>query len=233
MEFWTFIFYGKNNEDLHGITFREEIKKIASNLGVLGNVKNIKRNGTVEVICEVKTSSVADQFYNQILSSQNPMISEKIDPQKSKRTQLSFDPEENSPKFEDFNIIREDELAEMVWALQGAGRVFALQGEIRNKNLNRSLKYGINSISECAAQLLTNGKPKRKFTLLAIDNYITECPSNDRIIMINLYDLHQMCEDVNAIISSNDLEKEKAKLDDSLRKIIDICASVEKSFDKV
>ena len=71
------------------------------------------------------------------------MIQGKLDEQKSRKTKIIFEPPQTDHNFDGFQIEKEDELTEMVWALQGAGRVFEMQERTRINRLDRALHYGL------------------------------------------------------------------------------------------
>lgn len=226
LEYWEFEFSGKNSSDVQGIGLREEIREIAVKIGINGVAKNEKKNGKVKVVCLVQNDEKAAEFFSKILASQNPLIRGKIDEQKSKKTKITFDPPQTNHQFDGFHIEKEDELTEMVWALQGAGKVFALQETNRITSLNRALNYALTAISDCAGDLQTNPQSKRGFVEIALHNYIKECPTEDQELINNLYDLTHFCGKANMLLDYRKPEQE-VELSDLLGKILILSSKIQ------
>jgi|SRR3989344_2422380 len=224
MAFWEFEFHGRNLEDLHGLNLRDEIRKIAAKSEIKGIVKNNKEKGTVKVMVEID-DEMAEKFFNKILDIDNPLIDGKIDMDKSTKTKVSYDSEKNAPEYKDFHIKREDELTEMVWALQAAGKVFENEGRIKAKSLNRALKYGIDDVSAGANEMQNSQGHERKFVLISIENYLAQCPSDNEDLMYNLYDLYQFCQEINNSTTPGD-----KRYKDNLLKIADLCTQIKEKL---
>lgn len=228
--FWEFEFFGKDSADIHGIGLREAIREIASKAKVKGKVENVKTNGSVKAVCAAKNEEQANKLFDKIIHIEKPPIKGSIFGRPlSKMRMVTYKPP--IPKFKDFAIKREDELSEMVWALQGAGKVFELQQKQKTERLNNSLKYAINLIADRATELKTNGKAKRKFVVLAIDNYIKECPVNDQVLMSTLYDLSELSEKANELAQSR--ETSDSELIVILDRILQACDSISKIMKKL
>ncbi len=124
---------------LQGVQFRETISKIAKDSGLLGQVKNL-HNGDVEALfihnnIEDNHKIIRKCFENTIknLIGKELIDNREVDdiklndcPIKEFKFDNYTDPktEDKIRKTHDFKVIREDETKEMMWALQGAGRVF-------------------------------------------------------------------------------------------------------------
>ncbi|MBN2014996.1 MAG: acylphosphatase [Candidatus Altiarchaeota archaeon] len=101
-------FAGNTDMDVQGVYLRQMIKEIADKTNIIGQVKN-RRDGKVEVICDTDKKT-ADEFYEKI---KNKADKERI---KIKREECT-PPTNKISEFNGFQIIREDDLKEMVWAL--------------------------------------------------------------------------------------------------------------------
>lgn len=211
---WRFLFKGEDAADIQGVQFREEIKKKACKLEIKGQVRNLKErpNGfQVEVICETESEEGATKFFEEIKRIQNPLI--KLDKASAEMSTKLFN------EFKDFNIVREDDLSEMVWALQGAGRVFANQEEerrtVRENQLLESLTYELPTISNCWEYISTERK-KRHFNLICIEKILSEPPTGKKELVENIRNLYETCKQFNdmmdeggwdGILSSENYEK--------------------------
>lgn len=123
---------------LQGVQFRETIADMARKLKLRGQVKN-SNDGDVEVLflyenknedlfkeCFEKTIKdltnkglISESEAEGIRINEKPIKEFKVDDEyKDRKT------EDEIKRINDFKIIREHELKEMTWALQGAGRVF-------------------------------------------------------------------------------------------------------------
>lgn len=233
MEYWQFEFCGKDSSDIQGIGLREEIRETAVKLGINGTVKNEKKNGKVKAVCLVENTEKALDFFNKILGTANPLIQGKIDEQKSRKTKIIFEPPQIDHNFDGFQIEKEDELTEMVWALQGAGRVFEMQERARITRLDRALRYGLTIMSDCANELQTNSMSKRTFVFLAVDNYIKECPTTDQELIANLYDLHLFCEKANSSLEQRSTNSStETEFKELLTKVLKLCSIIKEKLPK-
>lgn len=140
---------------------------------------------------------------------------------------------ERQPLWEDFQVDREDELTEMVWALQAAGRVFQLQEEEKVRRLQRALLYGVLAITDCANQLQVDLASNRKFVLLAIDHYLCEAPSDNDDLMANLYALREFCDQSNTLLELSRTKERDAELSQKLGKTLELCIKIKGALGKV
>lgn len=134
---WLFTITGKDETEIHGKLYRVEIKKIASKSKIRGSVRNIKFNPEIEVKLAIEEKDAALGFKKSLEQTLNEP---KEDEEKFAFSDLrSF--EDDDEKYRDFAVLREDELTEMVWALQGAGGVFLKSSqEILEVMIIRDLK---------------------------------------------------------------------------------------------
>jgi acylphosphatase len=222
MAIWRMVFWGATDMDVQGVYLRQIIKEIADSkeLCVKGHTRNLK-DGSVEVLCECDKAT-ADKLFSSIKQS-SVFKRIKIDENKCESpTQKIF-------AFESFEIVREDDLKEMVWALQGAGRIFKEQDDIKKEEALRGLFYELRSMSDYAQEMLEKNDHKRTFRMLSMENIMTCPPSGiDETIVSQIGDLYQRCSEINGMIKgpvSEDLKKElqevlslSSKLEDRLNK---------------
>lgn len=117
---WLFRIIGEDETDIHGGGYRVRIMKFAKEQGVLGSVRNIKFKPEIEVRLIKENKEQAEKFKDDLKT-------------KLKEPKLKFDDvcyfQDNDDNYKDFTVVREDELTEMVWALQGAGQIFSVLAE--------------------------------------------------------------------------------------------------------
>ncbi len=233
MELWEFVLWG--HEDLHGIQLREKIKKLADEKNIVGMVQNEKSNGTVMVRCYAQGSEQANEFFEKILVINDPLIENKIDQLKSEKRKVILEPEEKKPFQQEFKINREDELSEMVWALQGAGKVFAIAEEQREKHhqqkLEQALEHGLAHISNKASELKANPKSVRHFILLTIEQFLREATAKNDLIT-NLYELYYLCDYVNRIQQAEKRQQKEPEMQGALDRIRGLCESIQQKLGK-
>ena len=129
---------GETANSVHGSELREYIQRIANNMSINGQIRNIKGDSKVEIICEGEKEKL-DNFFKKI---------KKLEKCKDKLFNIKeVNNEEELFEFKEFKLVREDELSEMVWALQGAGKVFYATEKTRIESLYDGLKTGITYIS--------------------------------------------------------------------------------------
>jgi hypothetical protein len=125
---WVFSIAGSDESDIHGHLLRLAIKREATKCGLHGSVRNIKFEPKIEVKMVASDISQAQGFIEKLkqLPCLNGFMFEPIYEQHG----------EIKEKYYDFKVIREDELTEMVWALQGAGEEFAKSAKTNLEILN-------------------------------------------------------------------------------------------------
>ena len=116
---WAFKITGKDESELHGRQYRVLIKKLADKAQILGSVRNIKYKPQIEVRLDIADKTQAEAIKKQLEDGLKSIDTEAKPLEFGELCQLDDD-----IKYEEFSVIREDELTEMVWALQGAGEVF-------------------------------------------------------------------------------------------------------------
>jgi acylphosphatase len=222
MAIWRMVFWGATDMDVQGVYLRQVIKEIADSkeFCVKGHTRNLK-DGSVEVLCECDKAT-ADKLFSSI--KQAAAVKRiKIDENKTEPpTQKIFE-------FDSFDIVREDDLKEMVWALQGAGRTFKEQDDIKKEEALRGLFYELRALSDYALEMLEKNNHKRAFRMLSMENIMTCPPSGiDETIVSQIGDLYQRCSEINGLPKGHfneDLKKElqeilslSSALEDNLRK---------------
>jgi len=195
---------GKTASAVQGTGLRDAIQEIADNLGAKGQIRNIKGESKVEVICEkVHCVRLKEEILRLDSTQENVFKIKKVDIKED-----LFD------EFTGFDVVREDDLSEMVWGLQAAGKVFAITEEKREFTRNRSLFKGlelcINSISIHLDQIQSNEK-RSPMHLFAVEHFLEEPPGNvDDTLLRKLWDLYTLCKNINAGIEN------RIKVDDPL-----------------
>ena len=132
----TFKINGKDESELHGKQYRVLLKKLADKKGVKGSVRNIKYKSQIEVKLDLEDKAQAEEI--------RKFMKEELETYDQDTQVLEFGELcqiEDDMKYDDFSVIREDELTEMVWALQGAGDVFYKSSkDIRNVMITRDAR---------------------------------------------------------------------------------------------
>jgi hypothetical protein len=134
---FSFYITGKDETEIHGKRYRAAIAKLAIESNILGSVRNVKSKPEIEVRLVLNNKTEALNFINKL----EPVLNKnKKEDERLKFSDL-YESEDGDGKYNEFNVIREDELTEMVWALQGAGDVFLKSSqEILNVMINRDYK---------------------------------------------------------------------------------------------
>ncbi len=223
MGLWKIIIGDKDSTNLHGVTLREDIKKVAllSAPPIYGQVRNIKETGQVEVICKSaeKPLKFRDAIDEEIKSNHLIIGGATVhDPTYVEDETLKID--------DTFKVIREDELTEMTWALRNAGAAVLSQDFIRSKKLIRA------SIAELQQSLLIladikSGKKHRKLNLIAIQNLLSEPP--EKIPYEMLMELHAIYDD--SIELNRNIDDKADKMD--TRILMDIAEDLEKRINSI
>ena len=208
--------------DVQGIVLREAIQKVAKSMGVKGSVRNVKGRPLVEIICEAGKAAPFAAGISRLQES----LGTKFDVQGP--TEELFD------EFKDFEVIKEDDLTEMVWGLQGAGRAFLLGEERRKSRLHMSLTNEILSISIRVAR--AKESKYSEFPLFCTEHFLKEPPHDTgEAFMFKLRDLHNLCSETNEMM--RDIKDGKAVLgsqtEDNLKKISEITEGLIKSLREV
>ena len=215
---------GITPDKVHGVNLREEILIKALSKGVGGYVANIKGTATVEIIADGKNTK---EFLNEI---------KRVYGSDGKGHGVIHCWEERHVEFDKFEIKREDELTEMVWALRGAGNVFQKlidtikkqeeeREEKRAQSLEISIESELNTISETLNSIdLGNTHPR--FRTCCIEHFIVEPPipiNRDKILALS--GLYNLCNETNQILGENSGD---ARIKENLGKIREFLESLEK-----
>ena len=121
---WLFTITGKDETEVHGKAYRVKISKAADKKKISGSVRNIKSIREIEVRVASEEGE-ASEF--------KAALEQAMNKDREEEEKLIFGEcvhlKEDDGKYQGFSVIREDELTEMVWALQGAGGVFLSSSE--------------------------------------------------------------------------------------------------------
>jgi len=123
----------KKGHLIHGVGLRERILNCTEKTDVSGFVKNIKEDGTVEIHCS-GTWKYFEPFFERL-----DELKPKFNIEEISTRQLKGMTAENAELLgltSEFHIVRDDDLQEMVWALQGASKKFGELADKMNKEGN-------------------------------------------------------------------------------------------------
>lgn len=186
---WRFLIKGKDETEVHGIMLRRKIKQMADKEKLCGSVKNIKHKPEIEIkIASNKEDS--EKFRESTEKALNEKVKAKDEEEKYNFTQLFCIEGEKAEDYKEFAVIREDELTEMVWALQGAGDVFVKSAEIAKKSaetadkiletiINRDIKKEFSRLSALSIEIkavlnqienITKNAERNELTLFSFRN---------------------------------------------------------------
>ena len=198
MTLWKILVGDKDSTTLHGVTLREDIKKLALKQKILGQIRNIKNTGQVEIVCVSDSKPIG--FFQDISNEirNNDLILEpiSIDMQDIKISDL----ENHIKESKTFKIIREDELTEMMWALRYAGAAVLSQELIRGKNIIRTL------LAELVAnQLMLDNEHDIELNTIAVESMIRQPYEKiDHSTLLSLQRIHILCKNVNRHTNQED-----------------------------
>lgn len=185
--------------NIQGVNLREKVKELADDNKISrGFIRNVREKGTVEIIIR-KMEAEKDAFIKGLESLKVERDSMKIDSIEVKDT--FFDEDDLG---DEFTVRREDDLHEMFWALQGAGKVFEVMEKKRIKGQIRGLIYELNSLEERFLEV-TEYEPS------SIINFLTNCPVADDALIESLQIICQKCREINLI--KNKMNPEYARVD--------------------
>ncbi len=148
-----------NNEtEIFGRNNRIAIQKFAKESKINGTVRNLKGKAEIEIF-------IVAESLDEVL-----ILCEKINNETQINGQLTTISEATWCKvedFKDFELIREDELTEMVWALQGAGREFSqTTNKLEKIQQNLEERDGKRRLARLSSLHLELGNLKKKIELL-------------------------------------------------------------------
>ncbi len=221
MPVWKIVIEGTTSMDVQGVTLRESVVRIARKLGISCKVRNRKDEKRVEVICggTDQQAKILQEDLKKI-PDHNPLVSKEI--VVSEPFQY-VDPLLKEADLEGQEIEREDQLTEMVWALQNAGRVIMLQEELKVDSMMRALKGEFQSMEDVLEKIESRENSLGEcLPTLAIENLLRNVPAGSQISQnshLRLYDLHRLVAIANRMI-----EKGKGETDiptEQIRKLIE------------
>jgi acylphosphatase len=215
------VFYGRTDMDIQGAYFRQLVKEVAvgKDFGVNGHVRNLK-NGSVEVLCDCESDKADALFQSIIFAAKEKRI--KVDESKWQK------PTQELYHFDGFEIIREDDLKEMVWALQGAGKIFKEQEDVNKEEALMGLEYELRSISD-SAQRMHKDKKIRKFRTISLENILKAPPLVLGLQVVpKITDLYESCLEIN--LNNHGSFDDEVK--NNLTKIIDLAGEIEVELKK-
>lgn len=204
MPLWKIILKGQTAFDVQGVNLRESIERIAIDMKIGGYVRNKKGTKLVEIVCRGETERDAERFraaINHRLFVINHLV--KRDYIEIQGPQKYDDPAERGNEIGGFEIKREDELTEMVWALQNAGRALLIQGELRREQQFRALGAEIYAFQEVLNKIEKGNTYKEQFAVIAIENFLREPPLKcDSNLIALLHQLYRYTKTINKLIDS-------------------------------
>ncbi len=186
---------GKLGYDIQGVGLREIIRLYASKRSLNGFVKN-ERDGSVVIVCKGTEKNIEPfcKDLNERLMLDNPLVKANLPVKKEK---LNPSTAELLYKFnEGFCIEREDDLKEMVWALQAAGKVFAEQGRKAKERQLSGLNFEINELSK-KIEALTPGSQPPKLRTLAMENVLTQPTFAGKLLGLTS-EIYNIVQELNA-----------------------------------
>jgi len=136
MTLWKLLVKG---QQIQGVGFRERAAYAFNTLGIKGNARNIKETGAVEFLV---LSDKGEESLRQVILGAIEKTSDLMPIARDAKIELILPVEDSHlenklSKQEKFEVVREDDLHEMVWALQGAGNLFMTA----TKTINELLRY--------------------------------------------------------------------------------------------
>jgi len=212
---------GLTATDVQGITLREKVERLAKQLGAKGFVRNVKGKSEVEVICDADKAKELFEGIGRIRERLGGMFAI------GEPTETLFD------EFTDFTIKREDDLTEMVWGLQGAGKAFLsaedVREEMRKKRLMRGLKGEISSISDRIEDVKSG---VGTFRTICMENFLKEPPLGPDIseLLDNLNDLWDACDEANRLMPHFSQSDARARIEDNIKRIESLVGAINKKL---
>jgi acylphosphatase len=202
MALWKIILRGETAFDVQGVNLRETIDRIAKKSGTAGFAKNEKGRNVVEVICRFATVEEAEKFRQELyrhIPRINPLA--EIERIKIEEPKPFNDPAILEADMAEFTIKRDEDMTEMVWALQNAGYALLKQDELRNRARIRALKAELFAFLVVIEKLENKNPHKERFTTITIENILREPPSKfSDIAMAKLHNLYSYAQAVNGMI---------------------------------
>ena len=117
----------------------------------------------------------------------------------------------------------------MVWALQGAGRVFKEQEEVKRAEMINGLRYELHSISETSEKIIDEMKVNRRLRLISMKKILAQPPFGlNEMAIRNISDLYEMCRKINEHYEEDVDEKIKKEL----KNVLELSSRVEEDIKK-
>ncbi len=225
-EYWKIIFKGKTPGDIHGVTFRESVQRVClmQKFNICGQIRNIKNTDKVEAIFQLERETKKDvgiiiKNIIRFIEEKNELFEKKdLD---SIRFEKIDDFSVAETPFTTFEVVREDELTEMMWSLQNAGKAFLLQLKMKEVAQVRALEFELEANKELLAKIDDDDNVYNEcFNYLAVENILRE-PSMKwkRNFIIKLHHLCAYYKVLNHMIET-ERKKEDMPLDE-IRKMLE------------
>ena len=192
--------------DVQGVTLRENIYNVANdkNLAIKGFVRNLKHDNKVEIFCLADDDKLK-KFVEEINKlNKKPVEMDSLTSTKLGNEQLARDMF-SEKAFESFEIERADDLRAMVWALQGAGKIFSWMAkrglESKLCGLRDELLYIHNYAISFEPSI-----DKKEFETTAIRDFLTNPLPEYKHLLKQVRDLSFTCQEANKLISSERID---------------------------
>jgi len=183
-----------SEDQIHGIRLRETIKQIsnASDPQIFGRVMNIGDEGQVEIFCQVKDEEQLKKFIETIRKTAKEKLFVKIESEYYPANDLK-----EWESFQEFEVIRGDQLEEIDLAIRGGERLFIKLKDsienfikIRESRKLKGLEYSFKRMKGS----LQPDDPFRNYKLpnrTALDEFLAE-PFDE--------DLEKTCEEIDSLL---------------------------------
>lgn len=216
---WKIVIEGLTPSDVHGVMLRESVQKLAVSEifveRIKGKVRNIKNTNRAEIIALATEKDVTEfeKTTLKALPEKNPLLeSDDISSHGAEKiTNRSLRKEIEKQTRPTFKIVREDELTEMTWALQSAGKTILVQEDVRAENLVRGVRVELNSNILLVKDIKTRRvKLGRRFRVLSVGAFLGQPPkkcnkmSRDdyNSFLYKLNNLYEACSAYNYLLRS-------------------------------
>jgi len=203
MPLWKIIIEGRTAYHVQGVNLRESVVSGAYKEGVKCKVRNKKGSKKVEVIFKCEDEKHAILFKKGVSSEikKNRMVEPGYE---ISEPEAYIDPAITEEDVNDFEIEREDDLTEMVWALQNAGKALMIQGKLRDEMHTNALKVEIEGSKELIGKITNESDVKECFATVAIESCLKEPPWGDLEFAAKLHYLYRYARTINYMIHKNE-----------------------------
>lgn len=231
MALWRIVVKG---QQIQGVGFRERAAYAFNTLEIKGKARNIKETGEVEFLL---LSDHGEEALRQVIAGVIEKTGELI-PIALEAKIAHIAPveekylEDTIAGVEKFEVLREDDLQEMVWALQGAGNLFMTA----TKTINELLRYKKNEMSmrlkaiRCELAHAQNKMGNAKnLDLLCLGNFIANpLVSIHPETLQPLVDFYHDFAEFMAIREEEERKKEMTNMANRIKKIMELVEKIEK-----